>query len=121
MSPSTERPVHASSEAPIRLGVRQPNIESHGIYSKPEYPQQPQEGDDLRTLNEAIRNPAMDPICLDQFLKLSSVAGTGGQAKLMIQAGEVKVNGAIETRRRRKLVAGDFVEVAGQNLVVKAG
>jgi ribosome-associated protein len=50
---------------------------------------------------------------LDQFLKLLGVAATGGQAKLMIQGGEVQVNGELETRRRRKLVAGDVVEVDG--------
>lgn len=51
---------------------------------------------------------------LDQFLKVQAIAETGGQAKLLIQGGEVKVNGEIETRRRRKLNAGDIVEVGGQ-------
>lgn len=50
---------------------------------------------------------------LDQFLKLRGIAGTGGQAKLLIQGGEVQVNGEVETRRRRKLVAGDVVEAHG--------
>ena len=53
-------------------------------------------------------------ICLDQFLKLVGIAGTGGQAKLMIQGGEVQVNGEVETRRRRKLAVGDVVEVDGR-------
>jgi len=55
---------------------------------------------------------------LDQFLKWSGVTPTGGQAKLLIQAGEVRVNGAIETRRGRGLKTGDRVEVGGQTLVV---
>ncbi len=59
-------------------------------------------------------------IRLDQFLKLSNMAETGGQAKLLIQAGEVVVNGAVETRRRRKLVPGDTVEVAGEQFVIEA-
>lgn len=50
---------------------------------------------------------------LDQFLKLHGVADTGGQAKLMIQSGDVRVNGEVEIRRRRKLVVGDVVAVAG--------
>lgn len=54
-----------------------------------------------------------EPLSLDNFLKLCGVASTGGQAKLLIQSGEVKVNGALETRRRRKLKAGDVVEVDG--------
>jgi len=60
-----------------------------------------------------------DALRLDQFLKLLSLAETGGRAKLMIQNGEVKVNGEIETRRRRKLSVGDVVEVGGQRLLVK--
>ncbi len=50
---------------------------------------------------------------LDQFLKFRGIADTGGQAKLLIQNGEVQVNGEVETRRRRKLVLGDVVEVDG--------
>ena len=57
--------------------------------------------------------PERETLRLDQFLKLSGVAGTGGQAKLLIQSGEVQVNGELETRRRRKLAAGDVVEVDG--------
>ena len=53
-------------------------------------------------------------IKLDQFLKWVGAAQTGGEAKLIIQGGEVKVNGAIETRRARKLVEGDSVMVQGQ-------
>ena len=62
--------------------------------------------------------PAVDHLRLDQFLKLRGIAETGGQAKLMIQGGEVKVNGELETRRRRKLVSGDVVEVSGKQWVV---
>ena len=64
-------------------------------------------------------NPEPRKLCLDQFLKLSSVAGTGGHAKFMIQNGEVKVNGLLETRRRRQLFEDDIVEVGGQRFTVK--
>ncbi len=57
-------------------------------------------------------------IKLDQFLKLMGLASTGGQAKLMVQAGDVKVNGSVETRRGRKLVSGDEVTVGSQTLKV---
>lgn len=53
-------------------------------------------------------------IRLDQFLKLVGLADTGGQAKLLIQGGEVQVNGETETRRGRKLIGGDQVETQGQ-------
>ena len=62
--------------------------------------------------------PPPEPLRLDHFLKLSAESGTGGQAKLMIQSGEVKVNGEIETRRRRKLAVGDVVEVGGKKFSV---
>ncbi|RCJ23845.1 RNA-binding protein [Nostoc minutum NIES-26] len=57
-------------------------------------------------------------IKLDQFLKLVGIAPTGGQAKLMIIDGDVKVNGTVETRRGRKLVSGDRVTVEGQTFNV---
>jgi len=47
-------------------------------------------------------------------LKWVGAASTGGEAKLMIQGGKVKVNGSIETRRSRKLVEGDSVMVKDQ-------
>jgi ribosome-associated protein len=57
-------------------------------------------------------------IKLDQFLKAIGIVPTGGQAKLIIQGGEVLVNGILETRRGRKLKSGDSVTVAGQTFDV---
>ncbi|WOD37708.1 RNA-binding S4 domain-containing protein [Nodosilinea sp. E11] len=62
--------------------------------------------------------PSIEYIKLDQFLKQMQAVGTGGQAKLMIQDGVVRVNGDIETRRGRKLVTGDRIELEGQTWVV---
>ncbi len=56
---------------------------------------------------------------LGQALKAASIAGTGGEAKVLIQAGEVSVNGEIETRRGRRLRAGDVVEVDDEWLEVR--
>jgi len=58
-------------------------------------------------------------IKLDQFLKLVGIAPTGGQAKMMIQGGDVLVNSTLETRRGRKLVSGDKVTVGGQTFEVE--
>jgi len=44
-------------------------------------------------------------------LKVASIVGSGGEAKVVIQAGKVFVNGEVETRRGRKLHQGDVVEV----------
>ncbi|KAK4534258.1 hypothetical protein CDCA_CDCA01G0283 [Cyanidium caldarium] len=54
-------------------------------------------------------------ITLGILLKQQNLAGTGGQAKFMIQSGEVLVNGQPETRRGRKIVAGDVVTVRGES------
>jgi ribosome-associated protein len=59
-----------------------------------------------------------DALRLDQFLKITGLAQTGGHAKLMIQGGEVSVNGEIETRRRKKLKEGDIVTVDGESVEV---
>lgn len=59
-----------------------------------------------------------EPIKLDQFLKMRGIVESGGQAKMLIQAGEVKVNGQIETRRGRKLIKGDRVVTMGEMLKV---
>jgi ribosome-associated protein len=54
------------------------------------------------------------PLPLGAFLKLAGVAGTGGHAKLIVQSGDVAVNGEVETRRGRTLQPGDIVEVGGR-------
>ncbi len=59
-------------------------------------------------------------IKLASFLKLANAVGTGGEAKLLIQAGEVLVNGEVETRRGRKLRAGDEVNLQGEIYTVEA-
>ena len=55
---------------------------------------------------------------LDQFLKFMGVTSTGGQAKILIQGGQVQVNGLVEYRRGRKLSPGDEITVGEQHLLV---
>ncbi len=55
---------------------------------------------------------------LDQFLKIQGWVDSGGQAKVAIQGGEVRVNGATEIRRRRQMAIGDQVEFQGRTAVV---
>ncbi|WBW49988.1 RNA-binding S4 domain-containing protein [Peptoniphilus equinus] len=50
-----------------------------------------------------------DYIKLDSFLKFVGAVSTGGEAKLVIQQGDVLVNGEVETRRGKKLRQGDTV------------
>lgn len=58
-------------------------------------------------------------IQLDQFLKLKGLVPTGGQAKILIQGGGVRVNGVIETRRKKKLSPGDVIEFFGKEVIVE--
>ena len=57
-------------------------------------------------------------LTLGQALKAANVVGTGGEAKVLIQYGDVLVNGEVETRRGRKLEPGDVVEVGGERFEV---
>jgi len=58
-------------------------------------------------------------LSLNDALKLAGIADTGGQAKLLIQSGQVKVNGVLETRRKHRLSAGDTIEVGGEEFVLE--
>ncbi len=53
------------------------------------------------------------PINLTQVLKLANCVQSGGEAKILIAAGQVRVNGEMEERKRRQLKAGDIVAVDG--------
>ncbi|NLG49303.1 MAG: RNA-binding S4 domain-containing protein [Chloroflexi bacterium] len=58
-------------------------------------------------------------IRLDQFMKLVGMVRSGGEAKHLIQDGEVLVNGEVETRRSKKLHAGDRVTLGDYEAVVE--
>jgi ribosome-associated protein len=59
-----------------------------------------------------------ETISLGNFVKLAGAANSGGGAKALVQAGRVKVNGAVETRRGHKLRVGDVVEVGDERYEV---
>lgn len=59
-------------------------------------------------------------ITLGDFLKWAGAADTGGRAKQMVQAGAVRVNGAVERRRGRQLAPGDRVGAGGKDYLVVA-
>ena len=58
-------------------------------------------------------------ITLGQALKASKLVGSGGEAKVLVQSGEVLVNGEVETKRGRRLRAGDVVEVGDERLEIR--
>lgn len=47
---------------------------------------------------------------LNKLLKRLSLVGTGGEANVRIEQGELRVNSAVETQKRKKLRAGDTVQ-----------
>ena len=51
---------------------------------------------------------------LYKILKFKNLVQSGGEAKYVISQGRVCVNGAIETRKRKKIVSGDVIEFEGQ-------
>ena len=57
-------------------------------------------------------------IRLGQYLKILGVVATGGEAKYVIQEGYVRVNGEVETRRKRQLYEGDTVELEDHTFTV---
>jgi ribosome-associated protein len=60
-----------------------------------------------------------EPIELYKLLKFEGLASSGGEAKMMIGEGLVALNGAIETRKRKKIVSGDVLEFAGEQFRIK--
>lgn len=60
-----------------------------------------------------------EPVELFKVLKFEGMVHSGGQAKLVISDGQVLVNGEVETRKRRKLVAGDVIEFSGERVVLR--
>ena len=57
-----------------------------------------------------------DTIRLGQLLKLSGIADSGGEARALVEAGEVTVNGEPERRRGRQLHPGDVVAVGEESV-----
>ena len=62
---------------------------------------------------------AREPVELYKILKFEGLVTTGGEAKLLIGDGQVTVNGEVETRKRRKMLAGDIIEFRGDRLEVR--
>lgn len=58
---------------------------------------------------------------LFKILKFEGIASSGAEAKAMIAAGTVLVNGIIEKQKRKKVVAGDTIELKGEIFRLKLG
>lgn len=73
----------------------------------------------MKNLDKKILKIGIDTefIKLDNLIKLSGNADTGGQAKFMVQSGQVKLNGEICEMRNKKIRNGDIVEV--ENCIIE--
>ena len=71
-----------------------------------------------QSVSIAIRDEYIE---LYKLLKLAELASSGGEAKYIISEGLVRVNGEVETRKRKKIAARDVVEYgSGRVTVVSA-
>mgnify|MGYP001388238701 CR=1 FL=1 len=55
-----------------------------------------------------------EPVELYKILKFEAIASSGAEAKIMIEQEQVRVNGEIETRKRKKIMSGDVIETLGE-------
>ena len=60
-----------------------------------------------------------DFIKLGQAIKAAGLVESGVEAKIVIQDGEVKVNGVVETQRGKKLFGGEVVDYNGSSILIK--
>ena len=60
-----------------------------------------------------------EPVELYKILKFEGLVASGGEAKAVIADGQVLVNGTVETRKRKKIVAGDIIECAGEKIRIR--
>lgn len=71
-----------------------------------------------QTRNVVVREV---PIELCAFIKFAGLAESGSAAKQVVAEGNVTLNGEVETRKRKQLVAGDRVTLDGDTIVVRLG
>jgi len=60
-----------------------------------------------------------EPVELFRLLKFENLASSGGEAKFFISEGMISLNGEVETRKRKKLVAGDIIEFNGEKYTLR--
>jgi len=68
--------------------------------------------------NERLVTLATEPVELYKILKFEALVSSGGEAKIVIDDGLVRVNGEQELRRRRKIRENDTIEYDGVRLVM---
>jgi ribosome-associated protein len=59
-----------------------------------------------------------EPVELYKILKFEGLASSGGEAKSVIDNGQVEVNGEVETRKRKKIMSGDVIEYMNEKILI---
>lgn len=67
-------------------------------------------------MNQVIIN--QEPVELYKILKFEGIRASGAEAKAAIADGNVKVNGELETQKRKQIVGGDVIECDGESYQV---
>ncbi len=60
-----------------------------------------------------------EPIELYKILKFENMVESGGEAKAVVAAGHVLLNGKVETQKRKKIMAGDTIEFADEKIRIQ--
>lgn len=60
-----------------------------------------------------------EPVELYKILKFEGMVASGGEAKSVVENGQVTVNGDVETRKRKKIVTGDVIEFQGERYQIQ--
>ena len=72
-------------------------------------------------IHETMRDVEIthEPVELYKILKFEGMAESGSRAKMLISEGQVRVNGEVETRKRRKIVSGDSIQLFDETIRVQ--
>jgi len=57
------------------------------------------------------------PVELFKLIKFEGLANSGGESKKMIEQGMVSVNGEVENRKRKKIIAGDIISIGDEQFI----
>lgn len=74
----------------------------------------------MAQINQLALHSGEDFIELYKVLKVQGMSNAGGEAKHFIEEGQVTVNGEVETRKRKKIIAGDIVSFNGESVQIIA-
>ena len=74
----------------------------------------------MAQINQLALHSGEDFIELYKVLKVQGMSNAGGEAKHFIEEGQVTVTGEVETRKRKKIIAGDIVSFNGESVQIIA-